>query len=118
MEWQPGGLTWALDNWLYSTYNPYRLRLAPNGKLLREETEANGGQWWSAQGNYGKMWWVEGGGGDGPGKLPAAARSVRSTSRRRSSMAPSTSPTTSRPTSRSRTPRPAASPTCRAVCGA
>ncbi len=66
MEWQPGGLTWALDNWLYSTYNPYRLRIAPNGKLLREETEANGGQWWSAQDNYGKMWWVDGGGEIGP----------------------------------------------------
>ena len=66
MEWQPGGLTWALDNWLYSTYNPFRLRIAPNGKLLREETESNGGQWWSAQDNYGKMWWVDGGGEIGP----------------------------------------------------
>ena len=26
MEWQPGGMVWALDNWLYTTYNPYRLR--------------------------------------------------------------------------------------------
>ena len=66
MEWQPGGLTWALDNWLYMTYNPFRLRIAPDGKLLREETEANGGQWWSAQDNYGKMWWVDGGGEIGP----------------------------------------------------
>ncbi len=66
MEWQPGGLTWALDNWLYSTYNPYRLRIAPDGSLLREETEPNGGQWWSAQDNYGKMWWVDGGGEIGP----------------------------------------------------
>ena len=48
MEWQPGGLTWALDNWLYMTYNPFRLRIAPDGKVLREETEPNGGQWWSA----------------------------------------------------------------------
>ena len=66
MEWQPGGLTWALDNWLYMTYNPYRLRIAPNGKVLREETEPNGGQWWSAQDNYGKVWWVDGGGEIGP----------------------------------------------------
>ena len=66
MEWQPGGLTWALDNWIYSTYNPFRLRLGRNGKLLREETESNGGQWWSAQDNYGKMWWVDGGGEIGP----------------------------------------------------
>ena len=66
MEWQPGGLTWALDNWMYSTYNPFRLRIGASGKLLREETEANGGQWWSAQDNYGKMWWVDGGGEIGP----------------------------------------------------
>jgi mono/diheme cytochrome c family protein/glucose/arabinose dehydrogenase len=66
MEWQPGGLTWALDNWLYMTYNPFRLRIAPDGKVLREETEPNGGQWWSAQDNYGKVWWVDGGGEIGP----------------------------------------------------
>jgi glucose/arabinose dehydrogenase/mono/diheme cytochrome c family protein len=66
MEWQPGGLTWALDNWLYMTYNPFRLRIMPGGKILREETDPNGGQWWSAQDNYGKMWWVDGGGEMGP----------------------------------------------------
>ena len=71
MEWQPGGLTWALDNWLYMTYNPYRLRIAPDGKLLREETEPNGGQWWSAQDDYGKMWWVDGGGEIGPVNIQA-----------------------------------------------
>ena len=66
MEWQPGGMTWALDNWLYTTYNPFRVRIAGGGKILREETEPNGGQWWSAQDNYGKMWWVDGGGEIGP----------------------------------------------------
>src|SRR5687767_228274 len=66
MEWQPGGLTWALDNWLYMTYNPFRLRIGADGKVLREETEPNGGQWWSAQDNYGKTWWVDGGGEIGP----------------------------------------------------
>ncbi len=66
MEWQPGGLTWAMDNWLYMTYNPFRLRIAPGGKVLREETDSNGGQWWSAQDNHGKMWWVDGGGEIGP----------------------------------------------------
>ena len=66
MEWQPGGLTWAMDNWLYMTYNPFRLRIAPDGKILREETDSNGGQWWSAQDNDGKMWWVDGGGEIGP----------------------------------------------------
>jgi hypothetical protein len=51
-----------MDNWLYMTYNPFRLRIAPDGKVLREETDSNSGQWWSAQDNYGKMWWVDGGG--------------------------------------------------------
>ena len=29
----------------------------------------NGGQWWSAQDNYGKTWWVDGGGEIEPGRL-------------------------------------------------
>ena len=66
MEWQPSGLMWALDNWLYMTYNPYRLRILPGGKLLREETESNGGQWGASQDNYGKPWFVDGGGELGP----------------------------------------------------
>jgi mono/diheme cytochrome c family protein/glucose/arabinose dehydrogenase len=66
MEWQPGGMAWALDNWLYTTYNPFRLRLAPNGQVIREETDPNGGQWWVAQDNYGKLWFVDGGGEMGP----------------------------------------------------
>ncbi|MEP6916131.1 MAG: c-type cytochrome, partial [Acidobacteriota bacterium] len=66
LEWQPGGMVWALDNWLYTTYNPYRLRLKPDGKFLREETDFNGGQWGEAQDNYGKVWWVDGGGEVGP----------------------------------------------------
>jgi mono/diheme cytochrome c family protein/glucose/arabinose dehydrogenase len=66
MEWQPGGMTWALDNWLYTTYNPFRLRITPKGDVIREETEVPGGQWWSAQDNYGKVWWVDGGAEIGP----------------------------------------------------
>ncbi len=71
MEWQPGGMTWALDNWLYTTYNPFRLRIGAGGRILREETEPNGGQWWSAQDNYGKTWWVDGGGEIGPVNIQA-----------------------------------------------
>jgi mono/diheme cytochrome c family protein len=66
LEWQPGGMTWALDNWLYTTYNPFRLRITPKGEVVREETETPGGQWWSAQDNYGKLWWVDGGAEIGP----------------------------------------------------
>ena len=66
MEWQPGGMVWALDNWLYTTYNPFRLRITPKGDVIREETEAPGGQWWAAQDSYGKTWWVDGGAEIGP----------------------------------------------------
>jgi mono/diheme cytochrome c family protein len=71
MEWQPGGMAWPLDNWLYSTYNPFRLRIQPDGSLAREETDPNGGQWWLAQDNYGKLWFVDGGGETGPVNIQA-----------------------------------------------
>jgi mono/diheme cytochrome c family protein len=66
MEWQPGGMVWALDNWMYAPYNPFRLRIAPGGKVLREETDVNGGQWGTNQDNYGKTWFVDGGSETGP----------------------------------------------------
>ena len=66
MEWQPSGLTWALDNWMYSTYNPFRLRLMLDGRVVREETDTNGGQWGASQDNYGRIWFVDGGTGQGP----------------------------------------------------
>jgi hypothetical protein len=31
MESQPSGLMWAMDNWLYSTVNAYRMRWTPHG---------------------------------------------------------------------------------------
>ncbi len=67
MEWQPGGsLVTALDNWMYSSYNPFRLRIAADGKVIREETAVNGGQWSTTQDNYGKTWFVDGGTEIGP----------------------------------------------------
>lgn len=66
MEWQPGGITWALDNWMYTSYNPFRLRIGAGGKVQREETDVNGGQWGANQDNYGKVWFVDGGTGLGP----------------------------------------------------
>jgi mono/diheme cytochrome c family protein/glucose/arabinose dehydrogenase len=71
MEWQPGGMAWPLDNWLYTTYNPFRLRLQPDGSIIREETDPNGGQWWISQDNYGKLWMVDGGGEQGPVNIQA-----------------------------------------------
>ena len=66
MEWQPGGMVWALDNWMYSPYNPFRLRIAADGKVVREETDVNGGQWGTNQDNYGKPWFVDAGTETGP----------------------------------------------------
>jgi mono/diheme cytochrome c family protein/glucose/arabinose dehydrogenase len=72
VEHQESGLTWGLDNWLYSTINPVRLRWTPNG-VLREPTGSNGGQWGVTQDNYGKMWF-QGGASGMPGyfQLPVA----------------------------------------------
>lgn len=66
MEHQPSGLVWGLDNWIYTTYNGFRLRWnGENGTPLKEPTPGNGGQWGLAQDNYGKMWWSNAGGEKG-----------------------------------------------------
>ena len=66
MEHQPSGLVWGLDNWIYTTYNSYRLRWDGEGKpALKENTASNGGQWGLAQDDYGKMWWSNAGGEKG-----------------------------------------------------
>jgi len=62
VELQQSGLTWALDNWMYSTINQFRVRWTPKG-LLREPTGKNGGQWGLTQDNYGKLWFQAGGSG-------------------------------------------------------
>ncbi len=62
MEHQPSGLVWAMDNWIYTTYNAYRLRWTPNGMALNEPTAPNGGQWGLAQDDWGKLWFSNAGG--------------------------------------------------------
>jgi len=62
VEHQESGLSWALDNWIYSTINPVRLRWTPGG-VLREPTGSNGGQWGATQDNYGKVWFQAGASG-------------------------------------------------------
>src|SRR5437764_791696 len=41
VEHQQAFLYWAMDNWLYSTYNAFRIRPGPNGTMLREPTGPN-----------------------------------------------------------------------------
>lgn len=66
MEHQPSGLVWGMDNWIYTTYNSYRLRwTGENSAPLQESTPSNGGQWGLAQDDYGKMWWSNAGGEKG-----------------------------------------------------
>jgi glucose/arabinose dehydrogenase len=61
LEHQPNGLLWSLDNWLYSTYNAYRLRWTPLG-VVKEPTAPNGGQWGVTQDDHGKVWFSNAGG--------------------------------------------------------
>lgn len=66
LEHQTSGLIWAADNWIYTTYNPFRLRWNPDGEMFTEPTAPNGGQWGLTQDNYGKPWFVNAGGEIGP----------------------------------------------------
>jgi mono/diheme cytochrome c family protein/glucose/arabinose dehydrogenase len=65
LEHQPSGFIWALDNWIYSTYNAMRFRWTPEG-TKQEPTAPNGGQWGLTQDDYGKVWFVDAGGERGP----------------------------------------------------
>ena len=88
IEHQKAGLLWNMDNWIYTTYNPFRIRWTPSG-FLREPTGANGGQWGLASDDDGKPWFVDAGGERGPMNFqfpihygaftpcPAAGRGVR-----------------------------------------
>ena len=72
VEHQESHLTWAMDNWLYSTYNAVRLRWTPHG-VLREPIGSPGGAWGVTQDNDGKIW-IQGGASGQPGyyQLPLA----------------------------------------------
>jgi mono/diheme cytochrome c family protein/glucose/arabinose dehydrogenase/type 1 glutamine amidotransferase len=65
LEHQTSGLIWSADNWLYSTYNSYRIRWTPRG-VVKEPTAPNGGQWGLTQDEAGKPWIVNAGGELGP----------------------------------------------------
>ena len=59
IEGQEAFLTWALDNWMYSTYNAFRARWTPHG-VVKEPTGSNGGEWGVTQDNDGKIWFESG----------------------------------------------------------
>jgi len=62
VEHQQAFLYWAMDNWLYSTVNAFRVRWTPTG-VKREQTGSNGAQWGATQDNEGKMWFQGGASG-------------------------------------------------------
>ena len=86
LEHQQSGFVWGLDNWIYSTYNAFRIRWTPNG-MLKEPTGPNYGQWGLTQDDNGKMWFVDAGGEKGPMNFQLPIVYGRSTSRIRTSRA-------------------------------
>jgi mono/diheme cytochrome c family protein/glucose/arabinose dehydrogenase len=62
MEAQPSNLMWAMDNWLYSTVNSFRLRWTPAG-VIREATGPSSSQWGVTQDDNGKVWFQHGASG-------------------------------------------------------
>lgn len=66
LEHQQSGLIWCLDNWMYQTTTPYRLRWNGEGaEPLQEKAPSGGGQWGLAQDDWGKVWWSNAGGEKG-----------------------------------------------------
>ncbi len=62
VEHQTSFLTWALDNWMYSTYNSSRIRWTPEG-VIQEPSGTPWGQWGVTQDDYGLVWMQDGAGG-------------------------------------------------------
>ena len=62
VEHLQSSLFWAMDNWLYSTVNSFRVRSTPTG-VIREATGFNGAQWGASQDDDGKIWFEGGASG-------------------------------------------------------
>lgn len=62
MEHQRSGLDWNLDNWMYMTYDPIRLRYT-NGTMQADTiVSGSGGQWGITHDNYGRLFYSRAGG--------------------------------------------------------
>jgi mono/diheme cytochrome c family protein len=66
IEHEQSGFVWAMDNWIYSTYNTFRFRWSPTGGFLKEPIPASGGSWGISMDDDGKTWNVNPGGEIGP----------------------------------------------------
>jgi mono/diheme cytochrome c family protein len=65
LEHEQAGFVWGLDNWIYTTYNAFRIRWTPGG-ILKEPTGANSGSWGVTMDDDGKIWFIDAGGERGP----------------------------------------------------
>ncbi len=62
MEHQRSGLDWNLDNWMYMTYDPVRLRYT-NGSIKVDSIPSGvDGQWGLTHDNYGRLFFSSAGG--------------------------------------------------------
>lgn len=61
MEHQPSGLIWAMDNWIYITYQNIRYRYT-DGKFVTEKLPRGGGQWGLTQDDDGRLYYSRAGG--------------------------------------------------------
>lgn len=62
VEHQQSFLYYGMDNWMYSTYNTFRIRWTPSG-VIRENTGFNRAQWGVCQDSEGKIWFQGGASG-------------------------------------------------------
>ncbi|MBP7803512.1 MAG: discoidin domain-containing protein [Saprospiraceae bacterium] len=62
VEHQQAFLYWGMDNWLYSTVNPFRVRETALG-VIRESTASNHAQWGITHDDDGKLWFQGGSNG-------------------------------------------------------
>lgn len=62
VEHQQAFLYWGMDNWLYSTVNPFRVRETADG-VVRESTASNHAQWGITHDDDGKLWFQGGSNG-------------------------------------------------------
>ena len=65
LEHEQAGFVWGLDNWIYTTYNAFRIRWTPGG-FLKEPTGPNSGSWGVTMDDDGKIWFIDAGGERGP----------------------------------------------------
>jgi glucose/arabinose dehydrogenase/mono/diheme cytochrome c family protein len=62
LEHQQSGLLWNLDNWVYTTYNPYRFRFTKDGVKVDTLDNMPSGQWGLTQDDLGIMYYSSAGG--------------------------------------------------------